>query len=608
MKMDLKNKVLATLAMGVLCSSVAVCQAETVVNDDDTVEVVVTAERMPSPIMSTPADVVVVTAQQIEDNHYADVAEALQHINGVVLTNGNSNGDQMVRINGEAHVVVLLDGQRLNNDQGFMERETVSLGMLPSVKNIERIEVVRGGGSALYGSDAIGGVINIITKKGDKSETTLDLNTGSFGTHNYELTNQGTDNDWSWFVSAGLQKRGEFKYKSPEGEDVRKEHSEYSNSSFSMRVSKKMSDSDSLRLDFNHRQQDMAGFSDGIFHQKHNYNYGAVTYNFKENQAVPGYLRYFANYKSTDYLGKYDTHMHGIDYQNGWQLDKNNKLVVGGEWHRSTSSNKKSGYEDKNITTTALFLQDTMQLTNKWTFVPGLRMDHHDAFGTHWSPKAAINFQPDGKTKLYASWGRIFKAPTADDMYYTDMFMKGNPNLQPEAGHVETVGFSHEFSPKAILDMNYFWSNLSDAIAWGADPDTGLWVPQNINRMKKQGINLSLNGTLSDQWSYDVGYSYVACDKNEIKEIYFEPNGYRLGLHYKYDRWTANVEARMGSGLEKAAYGCNNYAIWNFNTTYAATKNVDVYFRINNITNQVYTWHNYPMHGRFFQAGMKLSF
>ena len=93
MKNELANKVLASLAVGVLCSGVAVCQAAGAENDD-IVDVVVTAERMPSSRMSTPADVTVITAQQIEDNHYADVAEALEHVNGVVINNGKSNGDK----------------------------------------------------------------------------------------------------------------------------------------------------------------------------------------------------------------------------------------------------------------------------------------------------------------------------------------------------------------------------------------------------------------------------------------------------------------------------------------------------------------------------------
>ncbi|MBO5588723.1 MAG: TonB-dependent receptor [Anaerovibrio sp.] len=618
MQRDLKKMVLASLALGMLYSGTAVCQAEAVAQDDDIVDVVVTAERMPSSRMSTPADVTVITAEQIEDNHYSDVAEALQHVNGVVVNGGSGNGEQQVIINGDQRVVIMVDGQRLNNDQGVASgRASASLGMIPSVKNIERIEVVKGAGSALYGSDAVGGVVNIITKKGSKNETTIDLNTGSFGTHNYELTNQGSQGDWDWFVTAGIQKRGYFKYKAENGENVRKESSDYSKDSLSLRLGKKFSDSDSLRFMYTHRQQDVADFTrwDGTFHQNQNYNYGSITYNFKEDQPVQGFLRYGVNYKSTENNGhKFDTHSHDLEYQNGWQLGKNHKVVAGAEWHQSTSSNDQSGYNNKNITTQALFLQDTITLGDRWTFVPGVRMDHHSMFGTHWSPKAALNYQPTKQTRMYASWGRVFKAPTADDLYYTSVgyyTTLGNPDLKPESGHVETVGVTHEFSEKAVLDMSYFWSNLSNVIAW-PEITTRTWAARNVNREKKHGINISLSGALSDRWAYEAGYSYVSTEYTDINaRPYYEPNGYRLGVHYKCDRWKANLMGRFGSGLDDTNYGRNHYAIWDFNTSYAATQNVDIYFKINNLTNQMYytvPTKQYPLQGRTFLVGANIKF
>ena len=624
MQRDLKKMVLASLALGMLYSGTAVCQAEAVAQDDDIVDVVVTAERMPSSRMSTPADVTVITAEQIEDNHYSDVAEALTHVNGVVVNSGASNGDQEVIINGDQRVVILIDGQRLNNDQGTMSRAGASLGMIPSVKNIERIEVVKGAGSALYGSDAVGGVVNIITKKGSKNETTIDLNTGSFGTHNYELTNQGSQGDWSWFVTAGIQKRGSYKYKSSTSDDTTRDYSDYSNNDISIRLDKQLSSNDSLRLNYVHRQQDMAGYTwedwpnDNIikpFYQNYNYNYGSLTYNFKEDKPVPGFLRYSVNYKSTDYLGKYDTHSNSLEYQNGWQLG-NNKIVTGGEWRKSTSTNKQNGYENKDITTYALFVQDTIALDKHWTFVPGLRMDHHDAFGTHWSPKAAINYQATKQTRMYASWGKVFKAPTADDMYWVDnvYMMYGNPNLKPESGHVETIGVTHEFNEKAILDVNYFWSDIDDAIKWIYNPATNMTDAVNVSNEKKQGINISLNGALSDRWSYEAGYSYISSKTDDKQISYYEPNGYRLGVHYKCDRWKANLMGRFGSGLDDTAYDRNHYAIWDFNTTYQATDNVDLYFKINNLTNQVYyvvpktKYNDYPLQGRTFIVGATIKF
>ena len=246
-------------------------------------------------------------------------------------------------------------------------------------------------------------------------------------------------------------------------------------------------------------------------------------------------------------------------------------------------------------------------------------------FGTHWTPKAALNYQPDSQTKMYASWGKVFKAPTIDDLYYSSVQVYpgygtfktfGDPNLKPETGHVETVGITHEFSPKAILDVNYFWSNLDNAIKWLWDAGQGATVAQNIYKEQKHGINIFLNGKLSDRWSYDVGYSYIHSTAyngyNEKNYPYYEPNGYRLGIHYNCDRWKANLLGRFGSGLDDTYYGRNHYAIWDFNTSYAATQNVDIYFKINNLTNQMYytipNARNYPLQGRTFIVGATIKF
>ena len=99
---------------------------------------------------------------------------------------------------------MLVDGERLNDDQGSMSRASATLTRIPSVKDIERIEVVKGAGSALYGSDAVGGVVNIITKKAKENRTEVDLNTGSWKSHNYELYNQGSDGGLSWTIACFL--------------------------------------------------------------------------------------------------------------------------------------------------------------------------------------------------------------------------------------------------------------------------------------------------------------------------------------------------------------------------------------------------------------------
>lgn len=621
MKGKLIRQVTAALLLGGVCwGGTAFAAPSGSLDEYKLDDVVVTAERIPTAKMDTPANVTVITAREIEENHYSDMAEALSHVNGVDINSGASGSDRIVRLNGDERVVIMIDGQRMNNDQGSMTRASANLNMIPSMKNIERIEVVKGGGSALYGSDAVGGVINIITKKGKTASTTLDLNTGSWGTHNYEMTNEGSDGNLSWFVTGGLQKRSYFSYKNG-GSDHSMPNSDYNNNSFSMRLDDKIDDSRSVRFDFQHKSVNSGAYYYFMPNGTQNelFNNISLTYNFKEKQSTPGFVRYFDNYRSENYLGHFNTRLYGVDYQNGWQLGNNNRLIAGLEWHESKSTNLQSGYSDKEITNKAVYLQDTMKLSNKWSFVPGIRVDHHNMFGTHWTPKAAFNYKADQKTKMYASWGKVYKAPTADDLYYNNAAWHyyGNPHLQPESGYTETLGIDHDFDNRTSMQFSIFKSEIHDAIDW-LNLVGGTYV-SNVGWEKKHGLELAFQKKVNQTWSYDLAYSYIHTETSDAGTNGYLlsnnnlPNGYHVNLHYTKNAWTANLMGTFGSGLNTACYPVSSYAVLDFNLSYALNQQSKIYFKINNLTNQEYAvFPNaakcYPAAGRFFQIGMTYSF
>lgn len=597
--------------------------ADTAVDVYELEDTVVTAERMPTKKMETPANTAVITAKEIEDNHYQSVDEAIGHVNGVSIMRMAGGLRSYVRINGDDRVVLLVDGQKLNDDQGGFGRASVDLNMIPSMDNIQRIEVVKGGGSALYGSDAVGGVINIITKNAVKNETKVDINTGSWGSHNYTLSTQGKENDFSWFITGGLQKRGHFDYKF-DGNSPTMANSDYNNNSLSMKLKNRFSDSDSLALSYAHRSVDDGQYicngltsvpNDRLRENFNNYN---VTWNFKEDTNVPGYVRFFYNYKWIDQSGSFSNRTMGLDGQYGWNLNDNNTLIVGTEWHQSNSENAESGYYGKKLTNRSIFLQDTWKFAKKWTLVPGMRMDNHSMFGTHWSPKVAINYLADADTQVYASWGRVFKAPTADDLYYNNYGCVGNPNLRPETGYTATIGLNHNLNESSSVSFSVFQSELHDAITWYGYAGV---VYANNSDEKRRGMELSFKQELSQMWSYDLGYSYI---KREVATngapmgvdpSNLQPNGYRIGVHYNSGAWKANLLGTIGSGLDAQYYNNNSsYNIWDFNLSYDIKKNLTTYFKVNNLTNQEHFEQKtsgvnyYPCTGRFYQVGLTCTF
>ena len=581
-------------------------------------DVVVTAERIPSRISETAANVSVITAEEIAENHYRDAAEAISHVNGVVVM--RTGMQDMVRLNGDDRVLVLVDGRRINSDQGTGSgRAGASLKEVPPMASIERIEIVKGGGSALYGSDAAGGVINIITKRGKENRTTLDVAAGAWSTQEYRLMNDGSAGDWSWTIAGGIDRRGYMRYKS-DGETRRMPGSDYRNNELSLRVDKKLGAGDSLTLSVVHHR--LSGDSHYLpshttSHVDRLYNDWSASYNFKENTATPGVLRIFDNYKSMRFSGAFQSRLTGVDYQNGWQLNRSNRLVAGAEWHRSSSTNLANGYDGEKLTNTALYVQDTIE-AGKWSIVPGVRMDHHSEFGTHYTPKLAVNYAASDKTQLYASWGRVFAAPQADDLYYynTGWGMYGNRNLKPESGHTETIGVRHAFDAKKSVELSVFQSKIHDAIRWVYNPVTFTTNARNIDLEKKRGLELSYRQELNKAWSYDLGYSYIRTERDKGAGLVWEnsnaqPNGYRIGVHYGMGAWKANLNATIGSGLDRTVFGQKSYTIVDLNVDYAVDAHMNAYVKLLNLTNAQYPVYNskyYPGPGRCFQAGLTYDF
>lgn len=621
-----RKKFLTALVCVSLSGGLYVSAADTAMtNADDVDTIIVTADRVPTKKSDTPANVTVVTSQQIENNRYQSVQEALVHVNGVNVVEMSNGTFAAVRLNGDDRVAVLVDGQSITNAQGMSTgRGVLDLTTLPGTKNIERIEVVKGNGSALYGSDAVGGVINIITKKGTANETTLDVNTGSWGTHNYGLTNEGTHGKTSWFVTGSIGHRNYYEYR--DGDSTGQNRGDYQDNTFTARIDQKINNGSSLKFNISHKSFD--GDNIGYVNygtiiksaspmERLSNNY-SVTYNFKEDTTTPGYFRYFNNYTTTYLWSRYNVRTQGFQLQDGWQVN-NNRITAGLEWQEDKASNSNSGYTDVKRTNRSAYVEDIIDL-GKLSVTPGLRLDDNSTFGFHKTPKVALNYKANDKFNAYASWGRVFSAPHMDDLYYYGApYMYGNPNLKPETGHSETVGFNYQLDKKTTLNVNWFQSKLDNAIRWySSNPDDYAipWQVANVNSEKKHGIEISMNKIINNIWSYEMGYSYIytKTDKGDNKGYRYDignsqPNGYHAGVHFAKNAWKANLLMTAGTGRNTTIYSGSSYVVWDGSVSYDANKATTLYFKMNNITNKGYEMYQYyPMPGRYFQFGVKYTF
>mgnify|MGYP000746864603 FL=1 len=224
----------------------------------------------------TGGDVKVITREEIEKRHYTDLTEAIKRIPGVTFQNPGYRGGEYgyqfynngVSINGDTRVIILVDGRRVDNGASTRVGDNtkkgtkstgVNLDQVTNMENVDKIEVIKGPGASVYGSDALGGVINIITRKGAAdNKGSIDLATGSWDKHKYALSYSGSageDKSWHYFVSANRDMSGDTKYKDGSvGETGTLGGSNYKEDGLNIRVDKDFNDKQSLKVWYNFKQ------------------------------------------------------------------------------------------------------------------------------------------------------------------------------------------------------------------------------------------------------------------------------------------------------------------------------------------------------------------
>lgn len=603
-------------------------------------QLVVTANRASTKISKAAANITVVTKEQIEQGGYFSLGDVLRDVNGVIVSGkGFAGANQSVRLNGDDRVLIMIDGRRIGRPEGTgAGRANLDLSTMISLQNIDRIEIVKGGASALYGSDAVGGVINIITRKGTGAETVLDTAAGSWGGRNYSLSTQGSEDSWSWYVTAERKEQDYTEYNvlnpaltpgSSKGQSRRWTNSKFEGQTFTLRLDKEIDAGRALSFHFEHWNDD-GGQPYGVQYPStataaHLSNNAALTYDFNRQAAVPGYVRVYSNYNSQDFSGRYQSRTNGLQYQTGWQLADQHKVIAGIDWQADEVLNNITSYgavnyKNKSIANTAVYLQDIYQITDKWTVTPGVRYDHHSKFGGQTSPKINVNYSADETTDIYAAYNRVFKAPNLDDLYYymPAWGMYGDPDLKPEKGQVLSLGINKQFNKLTTISASYFSSEITNAIDWVAGPGWTYYV-KNINKEKKQGLEIALNHRLSAKYFIEAGYSYVKAEQDTGSGYQkdgknSQPNGYRIKLGYGDRQWKLNLNGQSAAGRDRNYFVDRGYWVWNFAANYKLSDQAIVYFNANNLADKAYeidgsaTRGNYPMLARNFRLGVRYSF
>lgn len=269
----------------------------------------------------TGGDVKVISREEIEKRHYNDVTEAIKRIPGVTFTNAGYRGGQYgynpysnkMAINGDSRVIVLIDGRRVDNSTSTNMGSSnssgsaamVDLNQIINMEAVDKIEVIKGPGASAYGSDATGGVINIITRKGGiKNQGSIDISTGSWKKHVYNVSYSGAlgnDKSWKYFFSATRNMAGNSKYHDGLTDTDRTYYgTKYKDEGVNFRLDKDFGNNRDLKIWYNH-QNGKDGYPitarDYRYWTQADWNrniYGAAVLDHWGNTQNPGYRNLFS--------------------------------------------------------------------------------------------------------------------------------------------------------------------------------------------------------------------------------------------------------------------------------------------------------------------------
>lgn len=607
-------------------------------------DMVVTASRVPTQKVDTPADISVITKEEIADQNYASASDALRAIPGVNVlgsgAKGSSMGQDKILLNGDERVLVLVDGRRMN----LGSSGNSSADWLPPVNAIERIEVLKGGGSALYGTDAVGGVINVIMKKGSDigNHVTVKAAGGSWNAEQYAISASGSnDSGLGLIVSATKERRGEYKFKNANGKSQLLKNSGYDDTGVIVKLDQKVGEDNRIGVNFEHINADggspfgYSGFGNTDSHKRISNNV-ALRYDWNESSDERGYVQVYKNYQHAHFRSPVASRQSnftdstiGIEAQQNFKFSDTDEMTAGLEYYKTTVDNNALYTGKRDINNKAIFAENRWEFAPTWQLNAGLRYDHHSKYGSEVTPKVALNKKFDENSNVYLSWGRVFNAPTTDDLFWHQVdssqwgtfYTYGDPNLKPEKGYVWTFGGNTKLNEKTSLSANVFYSKITDAIDWDYTSVPNYTLAVNVDKEKRRGLELSLNHDFDDNLSAYASYTYVQVKQDKgkgfTKDLTTKPNIYRAGLKYKNADWLFTLNANAVTGQSEKNFVDSSYFTLDLGAQYKINDNAKLFINGYNLTNARYAefgglYKNgeakYPMAGRSFIIGAEYTF
>ncbi len=491
----------------------------------------------------------------------------------------------------------------------------------------ERVEVLRGPASVLYGSNAMGGVINIVTRKmqEDGVNTHLHAGYGSYNTLETELTNRVRKGRFSSVVSGsynrtdghrddmGFEQYGGYAklgYEMTDHWNVRGDvNVTHFNASYPGPVSAPLLDGD---------QRITRGMTSFALENRYEKTSGGLSffYNWGDHWINDGYTPSAGESPQDARFNSHD-YMTGISLYQSTQFFTGNRITLGFDWFRYGGrawneyvSGEKVGTTsdlvDKEEDELAGYIDFRQDFCTWLTFNAGLRVDHHSRVGTEWVPQAGLAFHLPQAMELKASVSKGFRYPILREMY---MFPPQNPDLQPESMWNYELAFSQRLMEGQLYyGVNLFYINAKNLIQTLPNPHGSGMLNQNTGKIENTGVELQAAYRINRAWSVDGNYSYLHMAHPVIAA---PEHKLYAGANFSQGRWNVSTGLQYIAGLytQTDPAVTEDFVLWNVRASFRATRWLNIWARGENLLAQRYEINaGYPMPRATIMAGVNFNF
>lgn len=610
-------------------------------------EVVVTANRLETATREVGSSITVITAKEIEQRQQKFLLGVLRSVPSIdVVQNGGPGSTTSVFLRGanSEHTLVLLDGIELNDPS--VPGGGYDFANLPT-DNIERIEILRGPQSTLYGSRAMGGVINIITRRGlGKPAGFLSAQGGSFYTAAEKAGISGGTDRYNY--SLGLSRFDTGGFSAAGKRYGNTENDGYQNTSMNTRLG--ITPTGNLSVDFifnflkTRADLDNSGGAGGddpnyiqkseqisfrsqadlaLFENRWEQRLG-VSFNDLSRDVNNGTdAAHPSDLSRASYHGQSVT----VDWQHTLHLHETNSLTLGVErkeenaksdyYSESAWGPYSSPWDEHSAHTTGYYLQDQVRLWDAWFTTMGVRLDDHSRFGS----KATCRFTSaytvkQTNTTVKGSYGTAFKAPSLYQLFEPTY---GDVNLRPEKNAGWDLGVEQSLpGSRLTMGATYFHNDFDDLINF----DSTLSKYRNIGRAMTQGVELAASLRPIEELTLRAGYTYTETEDKETglellrrprNKVSFDGN-YRFLKNANVNLGLVYVGTRFDNLYDPTTYTSTRvktgeYLLVNLAATYDIAKNLQIFGRVDNLFDRTYEEvTGYGTAGISAYGGVKVSF